>query len=93
MLVSSYIRGLTICILRPPFLPKRALIRVGEETGALDKMLVKISDFYTKEVDDAIKTFTKLIEPLLIVLMTIVIGFIAISIFLPMADIMEGLHR
>ena len=69
------------------------MVRVGEETGALEKMLVKIADFYTKEVDNAIKTFTKLIEPLLIVFMTVVIGFIAISIFLPMADIMGSMHR
>lgn len=69
------------------------MVRVGEETGALDKMLVKIADFYNKEVDNAINTFTKIIEPLLIVFMTVIIGFIAISIFLPMADIMEGLHR
>ncbi|MBL7170464.1 MAG: type II secretion system F family protein [Candidatus Omnitrophica bacterium] len=69
------------------------MVRVGEETGALDKMLAKIADFYNKEVDNAIKTFTALIEPLLIVFMAVVIGFIAISIFLPMADIMEGLHQ
>ncbi len=69
------------------------MVMVGEETGALDKMLVKIADFYNKEVDAAIKTFTKLLEPLLIVFMAALIGFIAISIFLPMAEIMERLHR
>lgn len=69
------------------------MIRVGEETGALDKMLNKIADFYNKEVDEAIKTFTKIIEPLLVVFMTFVIGFIAVSIFLPMADIMGRIQH
>lgn len=69
------------------------MIRVGEETGALDKMLNKIAEFYNKEVDEAIKTFTKVIEPLLVVFMTVVIGFIAISIFLPMADIMTHIRH
>lgn len=68
------------------------MIRVGEETGALEEMLTKVSEFYNREVDNAIETFTKLIEPCLIVLMTVVIGFIAVSIFLPMADLMQGMH-
>jgi len=69
------------------------MIHVGEETGSLDKMLSKVADFYNREVDSAIDAFTKLIEPVLIVIMTVVIGFITTAIFLPMADIMQGLHQ
>jgi len=68
------------------------MIRVGEETGALDKMLEKISEFYNREVDNAIEEFTKLIEPILMVLMAGLIGFIAVSIFLPMADLMKNVQ-
>jgi len=69
------------------------MIRVGEETGELDKLLAKISDFYTRDVNSIVNAFTKVIEPLLIVMMTIIIGFIAISIFLPLTDIMHSLHQ
>jgi len=68
------------------------LVRAGEETGSLDKMLDKIGQFYTREVDNTVEIFTKLIEPILIVVMTIIIGFIAASIFLPMTNLMKGMH-
>jgi type IV pilus assembly protein PilC len=68
------------------------MIHVGEETGSLEEILTKVSDFYNREVDSAIKAFTKVIEPVMIVFMTIVIGFISVSIFLPLTDIMEGVH-
>jgi type IV pilus assembly protein PilC len=68
------------------------MIKVGEDTGALEKMLDKISDFYDKEVNAAIEGFTKLIEPLMMVVMAVIIGFIAISIFLPLADLMTSLR-
>jgi len=68
------------------------MIHVGEETGTLENILVKVSEFYDREVDTAIKNFTKIIEPVLIVFMTVIVGFISLSIFLPLTDIMEGLH-
>lgn len=68
------------------------MIRVGEETGSLDKMLEKIAQFYDREVISAIEMFTKLIEPFLIVFMTVVVGFIALSIFMPMADVIQSFH-
>lgn len=69
-----------------------SMIAVGEETGSLDKMLEKISDFYDREVDQAVKTFTKMIEPVLLVFLTFIIGFIAVSIFLPLADVMSAVR-
>ncbi|MBI4386219.1 MAG: type II secretion system F family protein [Elusimicrobia bacterium] len=66
----------------PPMVTQ--MIKVGEETGALDTMLVKIADFYDQEVDTAVKGLTSLIEPLVICVMGIVIGFIVIAMFMPM---------
>jgi type IV pilus assembly protein PilC len=62
------------------------MIAVGEETGSLDVMLAKISDFYDREVDDAVKGLTSMIEPLIIVFMGGVIGTIVLAMFLPMME-------
>ncbi|MFC1808978.1 type II secretion system F family protein [Candidatus Omnitrophota bacterium] len=67
------------------------MVKVGEETGELDKMLGKVAGYYTREVDNMIKNFTKIIEPVLIIFMTVIVGFIAVSIFMPLTDIMEGM--
>ncbi len=60
------------------------MIKVGEETGALDTMLIKIADFYDQEVDTAVKGLTSLIEPIVIVVMGVVIGTIVVCMMLPM---------
>lgn len=67
------------------------MIRVGEETGSLSKMLEKISEFYYKDVYNAIEAFTKLIEPLMMMGMAVVIGFISLAIFMPLAGLMQTL--
>ena len=59
------------------------MISVGEETGHLETMLNKISDFYDQEVDTAVKAMTSLIEPIIICVMGVVIGAIVICMFLP----------
>lgn len=63
------------------------MIAVGEETGELDSMLIKIADFYDSEVDTAVKGLTSIIEPVVIVFMGIVIGGIVMAIFMPLLDI------
>ena len=60
------------------------MIAVGEETGNLDTMLGKIADFYDQEVDASVKALTSMIEPLVIVVMGLVVGFIVIAMFMPM---------
>ncbi len=70
-----------------------SMIRAGEETGSLDKMLNKVAFFYDREISQITETFTKMIEPVLIVFMTMVVGAIGVSIFLPMTDMMEALHQ
>lgn len=67
------------------------MIAVGEETGALDTMLAKVSDFYDREVDYTIDAFTTLIEPMLICFLGIVIGFIVVALYMPMFSIIQTL--
>lgn len=68
------------------------MIDVGEETGRLSDMLIKVSDFYEKEVDAAVKGLTSLIEPLLIVFMGVVVGFIAISVMGPIFKLVSSIE-
>lgn len=60
------------------------MVRVGEETGELEKMLAKIADFYEDEVDSAIASLTSIIEPLMMIAVGIVVGVIIIAMYLPM---------
>jgi len=66
-----------------------SMIQIGEESGSLDQMLDKSADLYEQELEDAIDRLLKLMEPLLIVVMAIVIGFIVISMALPMFDMVN----
>ncbi len=66
----------------PPLVVK--MVNIGEETGQLDKMLIQIADNFEEEVDVAISGLTSLLEPILIVLMGLVVGFIVISMFMPL---------
>ena len=59
------------------------MIAVGEATGALDAMLSKIADFYDDEVDSAVEALTALLEPIMMVFLGTVIGFIVIAMYLP----------
>ena len=63
------------------------MIETGEESGALDDMLDKVAEFYDNEVNSTIASLTSVLEPLLIVTMGCAIGFIVISMYLPMFDI------
>jgi type IV pilus assembly protein PilC len=59
------------------------MIDVGESAGALDAMLSKIADFYDEEVDTAVDGLTALLEPILMVFLGIVVGFIVVAMYLP----------
>jgi len=67
------------------------MVAVGEETGAMDAMLEKIAEAYEAEVDAAVAAMTSMIEPLLIVFMGGIVGFIVISLFLPLIKLAMGL--
>lgn len=69
-----------------------SMIEIGEESGNLDSMLDKSADFYERELEDAIDRMLRLLEPLMIVFMAIIIGFIVISMALPMFDMFETIQ-
>ena len=68
------------------------MVAVGEETGQLEHMLSKIADFYEAEVDAKVKALTALIEPIMIVFVGGMVGFIVISMYLPMFSIYEHIR-
>jgi len=68
-----------------------ALVRVGEETGLLDEMLLKIAEYFESDVEAAIATLGAVLEPALIVLLGTVVGFIVFSIFLPLYSLIGDL--
>jgi len=69
------------------------MIAVGEETGNLEEMLHKIADFYDRSVNYAVKKLTTLLEPLLLVILGSLIGFIMASMLLPIFDMIAILRR
>ena len=68
------------------------MVAVGEETGQLQHMMAKIADFYEDEVDAKVKALTALIEPIMIVFVGGIVGFIVISMYLPMFSIYEHIR-
>lgn len=67
------------------------MISIGEESGSLDPMLSKVADFYESEVDAALASLTSAIEPVLIVGLGVVVGFIVIALFLPLIAVIQNL--
>lgn len=66
-----------------------SMVDVGEQTGALPEMLMKIADNFDEEVDNAVAAMTSLLEPIMIVFLAIVVGSIVIALFLPLIALME----
>ena len=60
------------------------MVRVGEETGELEKMLGKIADFYEDEVDASIQSLTSIVEPIMMLGVGLMVGIVIISMYLPM---------
>ena len=67
------------------------MIDVGEETGELDQMLYKVADNYDEEVDVLTESLVSLLEPLLIVVLGVIVGFIVIALFLPLVTLIQKL--
>jgi len=61
-----------------------SMVDVGEQTGAMPEMLLKIADNYDEEVDNAVAAMTSLLEPIMIVLLAVIVGSIVIAMFLPL---------
>ena len=71
------------------------MISVGESTGSLDQMLSKVADFYDDEVDNSVQNLTVLLEPILMVFLGTIIGFIVVALYLPifkLGSVVSGTH-
>ncbi len=69
------------------------MIDVGEETGDLDAMLMKIADNYDEEVDVAVQGMLSLLEPMLVVVLGGIIGTIVLALFLPLVKMIESVSN
>jgi type IV pilus assembly protein PilC len=67
------------------------MISIGEETGELDAMLMKVADFYEDEVEQAVKALTSVMEPIMIMVLGGMVGAILVSMYLPMFKIMDSI--
>ena len=67
------------------------MVDVGEETGELDKMLYKVADNYDDEVDTLVASLVSLLEPIMVVVLGGIVGFIVVSLYLPMIHLIQGL--
>jgi type IV pilus assembly protein PilC len=87
---DSVARPLQETAIFPPMVS--SMIEVGEETGALSEMLVRIADTYDDEVDEAVNGLTSVIEPIMIVFLALMVGTIVIALFLPIVSIIQHLQ-
>ncbi len=69
------------------------MIRVGEETAKIDTIIIKVADFYDEEVDGAVSAVNKIIEPIIIVTMAVVVGFIAYAIMTPIMQLSDVISQ
>ena len=69
------------------------MIAIGQESGALDPMLLKVADFYEDEVDTAVSSLTAALEPIMIIFLGGIVGFIVISVFMPIISITQTLSN
>jgi type IV pilus assembly protein PilC len=74
----------------PPMVSQ--MVKIGEETGELDKMLSKIADFYEDEVDTAVAALTSIIEPIMMIGVGAMVGLIVISMYMPMFKMLKLVH-
>lgn len=73
------------CPVFPPLVVH--MVAVGEETGAIDLMLIKVAEAYEREVDDTVNALTSILEPILIVVLGVIVGGIVIALYLPLFSI------
>ncbi len=87
-------RGLSQPLANMKFFPPMVLsmVRIGEESGDLDFSLGKCADFYDEEVDASIKKLTEFIQPAIVMVLAVIVGFIIISILYPMFSIYQGIE-
>jgi type IV pilus assembly protein PilC len=86
-------RGLSEPIAQAGLFPKMLsfMVRVGEETGTLDSHLATVADFYDEEVDRALKQMTAMLEPAMTIIVGVIVGFVAISVIMPMYNLLGAI--
>jgi type IV pilus assembly protein PilC len=93
--IASVKRGGTIAspLAQAPIFPAMVthMVGVGEETGALDDMLDKIADFYEDQVAASVKALTSILEPVMIIMIGGIVGFIVISMYLPLFNVYNSI--
>ena len=67
------------------------MVDVGEETGDLDKMLIKIADNYDNDVDVLVGSLISILEPVMVVILGVIVGFIVIALFMPMISLIQNI--
>ncbi len=91
VVIASVKRGGTIAapLAQAPVFPAMVthMVGVGEETGALDQMLDRIAEFYEEQVEASVKALTSILEPIMIILIGGIVGFIVISMYLPLFEV------
>jgi type IV pilus assembly protein PilC len=70
-----------------------SMVDVGEETGKLPEMLLKIAEIYDDEVDNAVAALTSMLEPIMIVFLAVIVGTIVLALFTPLISIITGLQQ
>ncbi|NLG44201.1 MAG: type II secretion system F family protein [Phycisphaerae bacterium] len=68
------------------------MVDVGEETGELDKMLMKVADNYDEEVDTLVGSLVSLLEPIMVVVLGLIVGYIVVALFLPLVSLIQTLQ-
>src|SRR5436190_1420313 len=93
--IASVKRGGTIAapLAQAPIFPTMVthMVGVGEETGALDEMLDKIADFYEDQVEASVKALTSILEPVMIILIGGIVGFIVVSMYMPLFTVYNNI--
>jgi type IV pilus assembly protein PilC len=86
--IAAYLHG------RPSLFPDLVaqMVQVGESSGTLAEALASLSAFYEEEVDERMKNLSSLVEPMLMILMGLLVGWIAVSMVAPMYAITQHLH-
>jgi type IV pilus assembly protein PilC len=89
--IASVKRGGTIAapLAQAPIFPEMVthMVGVGEETGALDNMLDRVAEFYEEQVEASVKALTSILEPIMIIVIGGIVGFIVISMYLPLFEV------
>lgn len=88
---SNLSEPLEACGLFPPMISQ--MVRIGEETGNVDGMLVKAADYYEEEVEIATGSLTSMIEPLIIVVLGVIVAFLVLALYMPMMSMYSGMEN